>query len=392
MNQEEAIASAIARFWPKVDKTDPCGCWTWTGATASRSGYGSFSFFGKTERAHVVAYKLTHGVDSIPSGMEIRHTCPGGGRSDCVNPSHLELADHATNMADIKLYGRHPSRGGNPVRQKLIEKESQSIENKCTICRIHFMAQGFRNTCSSQCRSFLADSEDKQWLFDKVIKNDAGCWLWQGSTSTRGQAVSYRNGERQVPVAKLARQMFGLPVTEGCRLSRTCQNINCVRPEHWLDDWERFESRMMPLIDGCVAWTGAWDEDGYGIGSLNGKQGRVTRLLWEKLHGQIPDLMLLCHTCDQPCCTEPSHLFLGTIKDNAMDMVRKGRQSKWKPKPEMVKRGEKSPVSVLNEELVREIRELQKLGHSDTQIATKLDRPRTTVYNVTSRRTWDHMQ
>ena len=52
---------------------------------------------------------------------------------------------------------------------------------------------------------------------------------------------------------------------------------------------------------------------------------QATRDAWRLTHGVIPKGLYLCHHCDNPRCVKPSHLFLGTAKENAVDMVRKGR-------------------------------------------------------------------
>ena len=71
----------------------------------------------------------------------------------------------------------------------------------------------------------------------------------------------------------------------------------------------------------CWVWTARCDKDGYG--QFDGKQAHRTIYSWEI--GEIPVGLLVCHSCDNPPCVNPSHLWLGTAKDNAQDRENKGR-------------------------------------------------------------------
>ena len=64
---------------------------------------------------------------------------------------------------------------------------------------------------------------------------------------------------------------------------------------------------------------------GYGMIRVGGRTVTAHRAIWEISRGPIPAGMLVCHMCDNPACCNPEHLFLGTAKDNALDMMRKGR-------------------------------------------------------------------
>lgn len=58
-------------------------------------------------------------------------------------------------------------------------------------------------------------------------------------------------------------------------------------------------------------------------------QGRMSlahRLAWTVANGPIPEGMCVCHSCDNPPCCNPTHLWLGTVADNNADRDAKGRQ------------------------------------------------------------------
>ena len=56
----------------------------------------------------------------------------------------------------------------------------------------------------------------------------------------------------------------------------------------------------------------------------------------------------ICHTCDNPICCNPKHMYLGDNAENVRDKVSKGRQARFK--------STESPRAKLSEEDVRWIR------------------------------------
>ena len=84
--------------------------------------------------------------------------------------------------------------------------------------------------------------------------------------------------------------------------------------------WERFNK-----TNTCWLWNRPLQQTGYGQIFSEGRPIAAHRLSWQLHFGAIPEGMSVCHTCDVKHCVNPSHLFLGSPKDNTHDMIKKGR-------------------------------------------------------------------
>lgn len=96
--------------------------------------------------------------------------------------------------------------------------------------------------------------------------------------------------------------------------------------------WRRVNKKgriMRPGLGHCWEYVGSVSPNGYcRIKREDRTPVSVHRLSWEIHDGPIPDDLLVCHKCDNKICVRRSHLFLGTVKDNSQDMLRKGRGNK----------------------------------------------------------------
>lgn len=149
---------------------------------------------------------------------------------------------------------------------------------------------------------------------------------------------------------------------------------------------ELFRTRTSTNEAGCIEWNGSRNRGGYGTVGLNGKIMITSRIAWELRYGEIPAGMFVLHRCDNRCCINPDHLFLGTQQDNIADMKRKGRAKSGGA------RGKQLPQTKISEDDARSIRAMYASGCKQKELAHKFGVTQSAVSMIVTGRNWKYVE
>jgi len=143
---------------------------------------------------------------------------------------------------------------------------------------------------------------------------------------------------------------------------------------------ERFMEKVTPNSQGCWIWT-ASQRDAYGDFWLPDRMHKAHRVSYMLFVGPIPDQMDVLHSCDNPLCVQPEHLWLGTDKDNAADRDMKGRS--------VYVSGERHGSAKLSQKQVEEIRKkYQRFINGYTILSREYGVGRGAIRDIIKNKTW----
>lgn len=139
---------------------------------------------------------------------------------------------------------------------------------------------------------------------------------------------------------------------------------------------------------GCWEWQGPLNNKGYGMMYVREFARRSTshRASYEFHFGPIPDGLWVLHKCDNPKCLRPSHLFLGTPKDNFHDMLQKGRLNRT-TQP----RGEDNCNATMTSERVIGLRKDYVAGLPLSDLIQNYGVTERSINDYTGGRSWKHL-
>lgn len=145
----------------------------------------------------------------------------------------------------------------------------------------------------------------------------------------------------------------------------------------------RFWAKVDIKLDTDSCWEWQAGKTGFGYGQFKIRSYHKIdshRVAWEMFYGEISDGLWVLHTCDNPACVNPNHLFLGTALDNARDRESKNRGNK---------KGEHNSGHKLTQTQVEYIRSRYATGNIlQRELATEMNVNPSAISRIVRNKQW----
>lgn len=293
-----------------------------------------------------------------------------------MRPTKLTRTDH---KEIIRLY-RDDNRQGICVLARKFSVRSSTVKQILMNAGIELRPQGFEPIISTEEIVKLYETFNIKRIAKRLNINEktvrarlvsAGIQLRNlsesGQLSERGPRGSYID-----PI-----KAFWSKVNKNGSVPQA--NVKWTKAQRLdLRAWKWNGQKWVWQLGRCWTWTGGHHKDGRGFFTYlsNRKRVRETapRFSYRQEYGNLPtNKPFVCHTCDNPSCIRPSHLFAGTSKDNVLDSVKKFRAAA----------GERNARSKLTNRQAKEIRELYAFGNvSQQELGDRFGVPQTAISRI----------
>lgn len=235
----------------------------------------------------------------------------------------------------------------------------------------------------------LNDKQLERFVSNINILGNDDCWKWNGRINQVGNGIfvieTYIDNERVTETYQahiLAYKYFTNSDPDARYFDRMCDNSLCCNPNHIVP--RTIQVRILQDIEydenGCWLRWKNMQRNGYTNIVYNGNTMGAHRVSYEIFNGEIPEGLMVRHTCHHRNCINPTHLRLGTHEDNMQDMVDARRQAK----------GSANGNSVLNYDDVVEIKKLLASGeYYHREIAKMFNCSRPAITDIAKGKTWN---
>ena len=236
-----------------------------------------------------------------------------------------------------------------------------------------------------QPTKYLAAHGHRKPVTDYLVDTLTGCWIWQRFIDPNGYGRTPKPVNGTVYAHRIYYEAINGPIPKNRKLVQTCQNRLCVNPLHLrlktADDlfWERVK---VGEPNECWPWLAGKGHMGHGNTRWRMKRRMAHVVAYEIVTGkEVLKPFCVLHRCDNPPCCNPRHLFEGTKRDNAQDMVSK-RRSLF---------GERNNKAKLTEADVLTIRKRVASGETQTAVARDFHVGQPQIGNIVRGDHWKHV-
>jgi len=71
----------------------------------------------------------------------------------------------------------------------------------------------------------------RRYILERIVENDAGCWVWQLSSGSHGYGQGFYLGANTL-AHRICFEVFRNTIPEGMTIHHVCRTRKCVNPYH----------------------------------------------------------------------------------------------------------------------------------------------------------------